>query len=299
MPKAGDEWSAPGRRGELVRDGVKGGQQVVGAGNDVRIAGMSEAHMKTLIRVAAALSICGCAHRQLASGDLNRVQRPAFVSWIADGAGPKAGVFREDSAYEGKLKRLDAKEADRRLQAKLAKGMSRFETSDRLRAVALANLPRERPWINTVDPASVASALESFLVEEVPANPPDYELLKPLGADSVVEFVIEDYGMRSSGGRARAYVSGYGRMFLLGSSELWHESFRTESAEAPGLDPFQVGQEPELFRAELAKLLDSVALQFARDLNPEGRPNIRQIQQEQQPAAPAQPKEPPKDDKIE
>jgi hypothetical protein len=236
--------------------------------------------------IAAAFCFCGCAHQKLSSGDLSRAQRPAFLSWIADAAGPKARVFREDSAYEAKLKRLDANEADRRLQVKLAKAMTRFETSDRLRAVALGNLPKEPPWSNAVDPAKVASALESFLVEEVPANPPDYELLKPLGADSVVEFVIEDYGMKSSSGRAGAYLAGYGRMFMLGGSQVWRESFQVENQSSPGLDPFKVGQDPQLFRTELAALLDSVGLQFARDLNPEGRPNIRQIQRDEEPSRP-------------
>ncbi len=247
---------------------------------------------------AAAFCFAGCAHQQVSSGDLRRAQRPAFVSWIADGAGPKARVFREDSAYENKLKRLDAREADRRLQVKLAKAMTRFEASDRLRAVALGNLPKERPWSNAVDPARVAGALESFLVQEVPANPPDYELLKPLGADSVVEFVIQDYGLKSSNGRASAYVAGYGRMFMLGGSEVWRESFRVENASGPGLDPFKVGQEPELFRVELASVLDSVAVQFARDLNPEGRRNIGQIQREELPARPEAREKPPAPEEL-
>ncbi len=235
---------------------------------------------------AAVLCLAGCSHRQLAASDLHRVQRPAVISWIAEGAGPKSRVFREDSSFEGKLKRLDAREADRRLQVKLAKAISRFEASDRLRAVALANLPRERPWTQAVDPAKVASALESFLVEEVPANPPDYELLKPLGADAVLEFVIEDYGLRSSGGKASAYASGYGRMFMLGGSELWRQSFHAADAGRPAMDPFKLAEDPELFRSEMAFVLDSVAVEFSRSLNPEGRPNIRQIQREGLPTQP-------------
>jgi len=239
--------------------------------------------LRTPFRVfgAAALCLGGCAHQPLPPDGLRQVHRPAFASWIEDGAGPKSRVFREDSSYLGKLQRLDPKEADRRLQVKLAKAMSRFETSDRLRAVTLANLPKERPWTDAVDPAKVAGALESFLVEQVPANPPDYELLKPLGADSVVEFVIEDFGLKSANGRAASYVSGRGRMFIIGGSELWRQSFRLEQPSQPGLDPFRVAQEPELFRSELSRLLDAAALQFAAELNPEAKPNLGQIQQEQ------------------
>jgi hypothetical protein len=120
----------------------------------------------------------------------------------------------------------------------------------------------------------VASALESFLVEEVPANAPDYDLLVPLGADAVVEFVIEEYGMRSENGHAGAYVKGYGRMFRLeGRQELWRRPFEADQIAAgdPHLDPFWVGKEPERFRAALTSLLDGVAAQFAEDLSPKDR----------------------------
>jgi len=150
--------------------------------------------LRTPLRLFCAAAVClgGCAYRPLSPGGLRQVHRPAFVSWIEDGGGPKSRVFREDPSYQDKLKRLDPKEADRRLQVKLGRAVTRFETSDRLRAVALANLPKQPPWTSAVDPAKVASALESFLVEEVPANPPDYELLKPLGADAAVEFVAAE-----------------------------------------------------------------------------------------------------------
>ncbi len=241
---------------------------------------------KTFSIVLAAL-VCGCAHRPLSGADLDRVRRPAFISRIEEGAGPKSRVFREDPVHQSKLKKLDPKEADRRLQLKLAKGITRFETSDRLRASTLSHVAKERPWTSAVDPAAVASALESFLVEEVPANPPDYELLRPLGADSIVELVIEDYGLRSSGGHTGAYLAGYGRMFFLGGSEIWREKFSVDQLDsgAPLLDPFKVAQEPELFRGAIASLLDAVGEQFARELSP---PNRR--------AGPRSDPEPPKKD---
>lgn len=215
----------------------------------------------------------GCAHQPLSGSDLDRVRRPAFVSRIDEGAGPKSVVFREDALFQGKLKKLDPKEADRRLQLKLAKAITRFETSDRLRASALSHVTKERPWTNAVDPAAVASALESFLVEEVPANPPDYDLLRPLGTDAVVEFVIEDYGLRSSGGRTGAFITGYGRMFFLGGAEIWRQKFRADQIDLgrADLDPFKVAQEPELFRGAIAGLLDTVGAQFGAELSPPDR----------------------------
>jgi hypothetical protein len=218
--------------------------------------------------------LSGCATTRLSGADLDRVAQPAFISRIDVEAGPKSRVFREDGAYRAKLKKLEPKEADRRLQAKLVKAVTRFEISERLRVTTTHQLPREAPWTNTIDPARVASALESFLVEEVPANAPDYDLLVPLGADAVVEFVIEDYGMRSEDGHAGAYVKGYGRMFRLkGRSELWRRPFELDQIEtgAEHLDPFKVGKEPDLFRQALSSLLDTVAEQFAQDLSPKDR----------------------------
>ena len=217
------------------------------------------------------LVLLGCAHVPLSGSDLDRVAHPAFISRIDEGAGPESLVFANDDHYRPKLGSLDDAEADRRLRVKLAKGVSRFEISDRLRADTLALLPKERPWTQVVSPAAVASALESFLVEEVPAREPNYALLRQLGADAVVEFVVEDYGLRSENGHAGAFVKGYGRMFLLdGQQSLWRESFARDALKEgmPGLDPLRVARQPELYRAQLAKLLDEVAVTFSKELAP-------------------------------
>jgi hypothetical protein len=92
--------------------------------------------------------------------------------------------------------------------------------------------------------------------------------------DTVVEFVIEDYGMRSKKGHAGAYLTGYGRMFRLdGRSELWRRPFEADQIEqdAPHLDPFKVGKDPDLFRQAISSLLDGVAEQFVQDLTPKDR----------------------------
>jgi hypothetical protein len=218
--------------------------------------------------------LSGCTSTRLSGANLDRVVQPAFISRIEVEAGPKSLVFREDDAYGEKLKKLEPKEADRRLQVKLAKAVTRFEISERLRVNTINQLPEERPWTNIVDPARVASALESFLVEEVPANAPDYDLLVPLGADTIVEFVIVDYGMRSEKGKAGAYLKGYGRMFRLdGRSEVWFREFEADQVEsdAPHLDPFKVGKDPDLFRQAISSLLDVVSAQFAADMTPKDR----------------------------
>jgi hypothetical protein len=234
---------------------------------------------------AALVFLAGCAHKPLSGSDLDRVSRPAFISRIEGDAGPRSTVFRDDSSYRDRLGRLDSKEADRRLAEHLAHGsedkeggrlqtINRFQVGDTLRATTLALLPKERPWTNAARPGDVAAALQSFLVEEVPANKPDYELLRPLGVDSIIEFVVEEYGMRSEGGRAGVYVVGYARMFMLdGGGNIWFRSFRADAVEShqPPLDPFKVNKDTSIFRAEMTALLKVVADVFARDLNPPGR----------------------------
>lgn len=202
-------------------------------------------------------------------------------------------VFREDSAYNSKLKGMDRKEADRRLEVKLRKGMTRFEISEGLRAETLSLLPREGPWTNTVDQAQVESLFESFLVDEVPANPPNYELLKSVGADAVVEFVVERYGMRSSGGRAGTFIEGYGRMFFIDGGEIWRRSFSVDQldAKAAHVDPFRVAKEPVRFRTELSTLIHAVAVQFAKDLNPAGRRASAEVSTESPAAADEAPRQ--------
>lgn len=237
-----------------------------------------------LLPVVLLLAV-GCAHKPLSGRDLDRVIKPAFVSRIEDQAGPKSYVFRGDGTYADKLKKLSDKEADRRLAVKLAGGsedaegnkkltINRFQVADTLRSHTLSKLPKERPWTNTARPGDVAAALQSFLVEEVPANAPDYELLRPLGVDAVVEFVVEEYGMRSEGGTAGCYVVGYGRMFMLdGGGNIWYRSFRADQVDSkqPHLDPFKVAKDTTLFREQMSQLLKAVADVFAQDLNPPDR----------------------------
>ncbi len=235
--------------------------------------------------VALAFTQWGCAHLALSSSELRDVKQPAFISRIEEGAGPKSTVFRKDAAYSERLKKLEAKEADRRLQVKLHAGtgtpgkgdgiptITRFEIADGLRASTLALLPNEAPWDNVIDPVTVASVLESFLVEEVPANPPNYELLKPYGADAVIEFVVEDYGMRSDDGKAGVYLVGYGRMFRLdGGGNLWYRAFEVDevASKTAELDPFAVAKNPQIYRQHMQQLVRAVAELFAKDLMPEG-----------------------------
>ena len=205
------------------------------------------------------LAAAACSHSQLSGADLDRVQHPAYVGRVAEGAGPKA-----PATSAGQAKEVAAMNA----------AISRFEMSERLRSQLSSALRTEKPWSGAVPAAKVASALETFLVEQVPAVPPDYTRLKPLGADSVVELVIEDFGLRSESGSGQTYVRGTARMFLLADgTELWRTSFQRTGPEQglPALEPAAVVTDAAPYGVQMRALLDAAAAGLAQDLSPPGR----------------------------
>ena len=232
--------------------------------------------MTLRLAVASVLSLglAGCAHANLEGSDLDKVQHPAFVSRVADEAGPRVNVYRSDSAQAAKLGGESPADADSKLEESLKPALSRFEAAERIRSHVHAAIQTEKPWSQAVPPSQVASALETFLVQEVPGNPPDYARLKPLGADSVVEFVIEEYGVRTEKGVTQTWVRGTGRMFRLGDGgEMWRSGFSGTSTEAglQPLDPAALSSNPRPFHEQMVAVLDSVSVRLARQLSPTNR----------------------------
>ena len=220
------------------------------------------------------LGLAGCAHGNLEGTDLDRVQHPAFVSRVADEAGPRVTVYRSDSAQASKLGTTSPETADKKLEDSLRPTISRFEAAERLRSHVQAAIQTEKPWSQAIPPSQVASALETFLVQEVPGSAPDYGRLKPLGADSVVEFVIEEYGVRTEKGVPQTWVKGTGRMFRLGDGgELWSTGFSGTSTEAglKPLDPSGLASDPRPFHEQMVAVLDSVSVRLAKQLSPTNR----------------------------
>jgi hypothetical protein len=230
------------------------------------------------LRLATALSMVaglGCAHSTLQSSDLDQVQRPALVSRLNDDAGPQVNVYRSDPARAGALKATSPEAADQQLQEKLAGSVTRFEVGERLRSRVQSSLQREKPWSQAVPPAQVAGVLETFLVQDVTNTQPDYAKLKPLGADAVVEFLIEGYGLRSDKGVAQSWVRGTGRMVRLSDGgEIWRSGFSRTSADAKlaPLDPAALVDDPQPFREQMALVLDGAAIALAQQLNTSGAP---------------------------
>lgn len=245
--------------------------------------------MRSSLLVVLAVALAGCAHKPLSAASLDETKSIAFIARIEDEAGPKSNVFRADGAYKDRLKRLDEKEGDRRLGNALTVGsleksksgeyevthrtISRFEIADSLRSNTLAQLPKHSPWSEVVQPVAVARVLESFLVHEVPANAPDYERLAALGADTIMEIVVEEYGMRSEKGKAGVYLVGFARMFRINGPELYHRRFYSDDLNAglEGLDPFAVRKNTELFAARIKQMVLAISTQVAKDLTPAER----------------------------
>lgn len=259
-----------------------------------------------LLLAVTGLAFLGCAHKPLSASALDESRQIAFLARIETEAGPHSRVFQDDNAYRKVLdpRRIDNKEADRRLGNVLAAGsfdkgkrltahtISRFEVADSLRSNTLALLPTTPPWSEVVQPVEVARVLESFLVQEVPANAPDYERLSALGADTVVEIVVEDYGMRSSGGKAGTFVVGFARMFRIGGPELYVRRFVADDLKAglEHLDPFAVSKNAGLFKERIKQIVLAVSEQVAKDLTPAERrevaPGAQPVRRSTQPAVP-------------
>jgi hypothetical protein len=209
------------------------------------------------------LSAVGCSHAQLSGADLDRVQRPAYVGRVAEGAGPKA---------QGAPGGVEPTEAQ--LVTAMNAAIGKFEVSERIRSQVAVALRAEKPWSNAVPASHVASALETFLVERVPAVPPDYNRLKPTGADAVVELVVEEYGLRPEGGGNQSFVRGYARMFLLADgTELWRTDFQRSGAAQglPTLEPAAVQSNAAPYGDQMRVLLDATATALAQELMPPGR----------------------------
>ena len=217
----------------------------------------------------------GCAHNSLQSSDLEHVQRPALVSRLTDDAGPQVNVYRADPARAGTLKAASPEAADQQLQQKLAGSVTRFEVGERLRSRVQVSLQREKPWSQAVPPAQVAGVLETFLVQDVTSTPPDYSKLKPLGADAVVEFLIDGYGLRTDKGVPQIWVRGTGRMVRLSDGgEIWRTGFSRTSTDSnlPPLDPSALVDDPQPFREQMAVVLDGAGIALAQQLNTSGNP---------------------------
>jgi hypothetical protein len=200
------------------------------------------------------LAALSCTHAQLSGADLDRVQRPAYVGRVAEGAGPRA-----PDATAAQLAAMNA-------------AIGKFEVSERLRSQVAFALKAEKPWSSAIPASRVASALETLLVERVPSVPPDFNRLKPLGADSVVELVVEEYGLQL--GTGQTFVRGYGRMFLLADGmELWRTDFQRsgQSQGLPALDTAGLASNASAYGDQLRALLDSAALGLAGELTPPGR----------------------------
>jgi hypothetical protein len=211
----------------------------------------------------ALLGALGCSHAQLSGADLDRVQRPAYVGRVAEGAGPKV---------TGALAGVNPPEDQ--LIIAMNSGIGKFEVSERLRSQVAFALRGEKPWSNAVPASQVASALETFLVERVPAVPPDYNRLKPMGTDAVVELVVEGYGIKNEAGMNQTYVRGYARMFLLADgTELWRSDFfRSGSTQGlASLNPSAVQSNPGPYGDQVRALLDATAASLALELTPPGR----------------------------
>jgi hypothetical protein len=242
--------------------------------------------------ILAFVLLAGCAHHPISSAALGQTKSVALLARVGDDAGPIAKVFRSDGAYGARLKArgLDEKDADAQLSKALTVGsfglkpgakktaglellspsISRFEIADSLRATLVSLLPQQAPWIEVVAPGEVARVLESLLVQEAPGTATDVSRLSTIGVDTVVEIVVEEYGLRSEGGKAGAYLVGSARMYRLAGGEVYRRDFFSDDLKA-GLEPLDalaVLDDASLFASRIKQMISAIALHISKDLTP-------------------------------
>lgn len=218
---------------------------------------------------AAAVAAGGCAHKQLDVDSLDEVERLAIVARVV--ADPKVEAARIDPREGRAYPTATPQEADDALAADLKKQVSAFEVEERLRTAVIGRLPAVPPWSNAMPGVEVATALDAFLVDDR-SGPPDYEVLQGRGSNTVLEIVIERYGLHRVGMKTGLYLEGYGRMFLIDGSTLWKSPLKIDDAlamEGESLDVVTLRKGG--YRDALIDIVGRLGEKVARDLAGEGK----------------------------
>ncbi len=200
-------------------------------------------------------------------GKLSEVHHIAVVARVE--RGPSILVARTEpnglALFPGEK---DAKEVDEKIARALSRKMTRFQVAERLRAGLVRDLPSRAPWTHLVPAVQVSSALETLLVDHGD-DPPDFDALRPLGADAVLELAVKDFGVRRSGGRVGAWARISGHLFTLpGRDSMYRRAIELDDAREGRveIDPLPLLRAEGGYRESLEDLLGRAASSFAEDL---------------------------------
>lgn len=210
---------------------------------------------------------------------LDGISKPAIVARLVDPV-PKANVFQADGSLLAKGGAKSAKAADEELAKVLHKGdprngmtINRYEIVDAVASKTRHYLQKQQPWTQALPSVEVARVLETFLVEDRAQGKPNYDRLKAVGVDAVLEILLEEYGMRADKGRVGVYVIGTARLLRLDGAVLYTRAFvsdETGTDAVEGTDPNDVLARPPLFREHLQVMLTAIAETVADDVTPGG-----------------------------
>jgi hypothetical protein len=144
---------------------------------------------------------------------LSEAKRIAIVSRVEHG--PSVLVARSEpgglSLFPGET---DARKLDEKIATVLARKVSRFQVSERLRAGLVRDLPPRPPWTQLVPAVDVASALETLLVD-TRDEPPDFGNLRGTHADAVLDLAVKDFGVVRRQGKVGLYCTVAAQLFTL------------------------------------------------------------------------------------
>jgi hypothetical protein len=217
---------------------------------------------------AATALLAGCARQvPIHAERVAELRRPAIVSRVEKG--PTAFIARSDpgglALFPGET---DAKAVDQRIATNLGKKVSRFQVAERLRSELVRGLPTQSPWTRMVPAVDVASALETLLVESRD-EPPDFNALRSLGADAVLDIAINDFGVARHENKVGLYATITAHLFTFdGNDTLYRRTFDVDDArDGRGeLAPAALLRGAEDYRDALEDLLQRVGQAISDDL---------------------------------
>lgn len=182
-------------------------------------------------------------------------------------SGPKVTVAVHNPGEGRAFPTLSPADADRRLEEIIAKQVTVFELEQRIREALLARLPQEPPWSTALPAATVATALQSFLIVDRTVSI-DYEALRAAGADAVLELRVAEWGVTHQG-KTGLFLHGNGRLVTLpGEWGVWADVLDTDvvrdtDAEAVDVVALREGGFREAVIGLVGRLADRIAPELA------------------------------------
>lgn len=179
------------------------------------------------------LMACPARHIEASAGDLRKIRTIAILARTAD---PESNLAAVDPAgAAGFVRGAEGRAADKEIQGKLQRSMTRFVVARRFEGGVTQGLPKG--LFQLASPTRVGEALELLLVDQKDSDP-DYEKLRPLKVDAVLEVRVKELGLAkvSAQNPPGGYARGVARLVTLDGSTVWQLPFDVDESRDRGGD---------------------------------------------------------------